>query len=653
MTVNDFFHPLNTYNILIFTFAFFVFDSIGANFAHFLKFPNFLRPVFWIYGLGLFVFIWFLLHFYLPFDAWYILITLILSAIISLPVYLKQKGPITLFSKIINFPIPFIFILLVVGYMFSIISLPPYINDELAYHYYSINTVFINPVSSWDFPQNIHLYQMIPRLLETGYILFFSLTKTYAIARLLHFLIFFSSIFSIAIFLKNNLNIVSTTVYTLLVLFLQGLLLIESTFGHIDVGAAALANLTLVTMSGYIFTKQVGYVFAAAGLFGLAIGMKYTMFTFLVATILASLILIIVNRHHEILRFLREKKNSNLIFKQSKNFIIIFFLILIFGGYWYLKNYFVTGNPIYPFLFACKNNISCAVKSEFFSGWRVDLDINNFEVIKNELFQNNNSLFITMLVSLLLGLIFSFLTKNKVLRILSLIIPLTILIEIIISRSISGFLLRYYYHWVMLIPLAICLPFITPKEIKKPFFTFALSVFVLIIYCFLLLQTALPVIIKTVSNINSGYYIQGGEGVEKYAKHQMSTKQWVEFAFPKMGSIMNWCGQDKPKVKIYFSDPKITWFNGYEGGYYIYLVNCDVENTGILQTDENVDRFISTANKTNSHIYLMSVEKCNPADPPKYDDPELKKEYETNQKLVCRGKEILKNLYIIPTNIIY
>lgn len=644
MTVNDFFHPLNTYNILIFTFAFFVFDSIGVNFAHFLKFPDFLRPVFWIYGLGLFVFIWFLLHFYLPFDAWYIFITLILSAIISLPVYLKQKGPITLFSKIINFPIPFIFILLVVGYMFSIISLPPYINDELAYHYYSINTVFINPVISWDFPQNIHLYQMIPRLLETGYILFFSLTKTYAIARLLHFLIFFSSIFSIAIFLRKNLNFLSATIYTFLILFLQGLILIESTFGHIDVAAATLANLTLITMSGYIFTKQVGYVFAAAGLFGLAIGIKYTILAFLAAMILTGLILILIDNY-------KERLWQKIFLKHYKDLFLILILVLIFGGYWYVKNYFVTGNPIYPLFFSCKDNISCGVKSEFMNGWGPALNQDNFNIIKNELFQNSNNLFAIMLLALLLGLIFSFFTRNKILRILSLMIPLSVIIEIVISRSISVFVLRYYYHWVLLIPLALSLPFIAVKEIKKPFL--AISIIAVIFFSFLLLQSALPVTFQTISRINSGYYIHSGEGLEKYAKHQMSTEQWVEFAFPRMGSIMKWCGQDKPKVKIYFSDPKIIWFNGYEGGYFIYLINCDIENTGILPDDESVNKFISTTQKIDSTIYYMSVEKCNPSNPPKYDNPEVQEQYKTNQKLVCRGKEILKNLYIIPTNIIY
>lgn len=644
MTINDFFHPLNTYNILIFIFAFFVFDSIGVNFAYFLKFPNFLRPVFWIYGLGLFVFIWFLLHFYLPFDAWYILITLLFTAIVSLPVYFKQKGPLVLFSEIIKFPIPFIFILPVIAYMFSIISLPPYISDELAYHYNSINTVFINPAASWNFSQNISLYQMLPRFLETGYILFFSLTETYAVARLLHFLIFFSSIFSIAIFLKNNLNIVSAAVYTFLVLFLQGLLLIESTFGHVDVGAAALANLTLITVSGYLLTKQKGYAFAAAGLFGLAIGIKYTILTFLAAMVLTGLILILIDNY-------KERLWQKIFLKHYKDLLLILILVLIFGGYWYVKNYFVTGNPIYPLFFSCKDNISCGVKGEFMNSWGPALNQDNFNIIKNELFQNSNNLFVIMPLALLLGLIFSFFTRNKILRILSLMISLSIIIEIVISRSISVFVLRYYYHWVLLIPLALSLPFIAVKEVRKPFL--AISIIGVIFFSFLLLQSTLPVTFQTISRINSGYYIHGGEGVEKYAKHQMSTEQWVEFAFPKMGSIAKWCGGNKPRVNIYYSDPKIIRFNGYEGGIFIYLVNCDIINIGILPDDNSTDSFISNTGKTNPIIYYMSVEKCNPIDPPKYDDPEVKKQYETNQRLVCRGEEILKNLYIIPINIIY
>ena len=328
----------------------------------------------------------------------------------------------------------------------------------MAYHYHPINSVFVNPIQNWQTAESIHLYQMLPRLLETGYILFFSLTKTYAVARLLHFLIFFSSIFSIAIFLKKNLNIVSATVYTFLVLFLQGLILIESTFGHIDVGAAALANLTLITICGYLLTREKGYIFAAAGLFGLSMGIKYTVLTFLVAITVAGAIITVCERYQEILKSLWEIKKHKFFLQKVNYLLIIPVLILIFGGYWYVKNYFVTGNPIYPFLFACKDNIPCGTKHEFFGDWGITLDIKNFETIKNELFSKNNNLFITTLTSLFLGLILSSLIKNKIVRTLSLLIPLSIFIEIMVSRSISGFFIRYYYHWVLLIPLILSLP---------------------------------------------------------------------------------------------------------------------------------------------------------------------------------------------------
>lgn len=648
MILNEYFHPLNVFNVSIFIFSFFVFDSIGSNLAHFFKFPTFLRTVYWIFGLGIFVFIWFLLHLFLPFDSWYIFITLLILAIVSLPIYFKQQGPLALFKEILKCPYPLIFLLAVIGYLFSIISLPPFINDELAYHYYSIDAVFINPIERWNFAHNIGLYYMLPRLLDTGYILFFSLTKTYATARLLHFLIFFSSIFSITIFLNKYFNTISAIIYCFLVLFIEGLILIESTFGHVDVGSAALSNLSLITISGYLLTKQKGFIYGAACLFGISIGIKYTVFVFISSVVLISFILLGLEKYQEIKRIINNIIKFKLSLKPVFKYpTIILFLTLIMGGYWYIKNLIVTGNPIYPFLFGCRNNIQCYTKKEFFEGWGISFDIQNFEIIKNSIFQKNNDLFLITVLSICMCLIASFITKNKLLRILSLMIPLTIFIEIMISRSISGFVYRYYYHWILLIPLALILPFTIYKEIKKSFYTFFLLI--LVIFSFFLLKILLPITLHTVSAINSSYYIQGKDLIEKYSRSEMTTSEWVEAAFPRMGSVAKWCGEDKPVVDIFFSDPKIKWFNGYEGGMYIYLINCKIINVGILPDDSSVDSFILAEKKTHPIIYYMSVEKCNPLDPPQYSDLNVKKYYETNQKLVCRGKEIINNLYTLSS----
>ncbi|EKE20874.1 MAG: hypothetical protein ACD_7C00454G0002, partial [uncultured bacterium] len=67
MHLSDFFATLNFYNLSIFLLSFIIFDAAGVNIACVLKPEKYLRSVYWIWGLALFVFLWFILHFFLPF----------------------------------------------------------------------------------------------------------------------------------------------------------------------------------------------------------------------------------------------------------------------------------------------------------------------------------------------------------------------------------------------------------------------------------------------------------------------------------------------------------------------------------------------------------------------------------------------------------
>lgn len=376
MLLKDYFEPLNFYNFSIFILFFFAMDSVGYTVAYFLKFPAFLRFVNWIFGLGFFIFIWFLLHLFLPFRADYVAISIILFVLPFLPFYITNKGLFSLIKEVLKFPYPLIFILLIAQKLFFLISMPPYVTDEIAYHFTS--PAQITARKSWDFYQNISLYYMLPQTLETGFRLMFSLTNTHAAARLLHFTIFLTTVYSISIFLKERVNLLVAIAYSFFTLLLFAIPLVDSTRGYIDVAPAILSNLLLVTCIGWIAAKERGYLYAAFSLIGLIVGIKYTVLGFAVSAVIFFLLLYLYNERSNIKNYLHVGTLKNLIWLNRQALILIPLLVITMGGYWYLKNLIVTYNPIYPFYFKCKDNIPCGNKNEFFGEWGVPFRLENW-----------------------------------------------------------------------------------------------------------------------------------------------------------------------------------------------------------------------------------------------------------------------------------
>lgn len=375
MYLIDYFAPLNFFNFSVFLIFFLAMDIIGFNLASLLKFPDFLRIINWIFGLGIFIFIWFLLHFFLPFRQDYIAISIISISVPFLFRYIKIGGTDSLIRAFQNFPYPLIFLLPIIQKLFFLISMPPYVNDELAYHYISPAELLYK--TSWDFGHNINFYYMLPKTLETSFNLMFALTNTYAVARLLNFMIFLTSIIAVATFLKERTNIIIAICYSLFTLLLFTIPLVDSTRGYIDVAPAILANLLLITSLGWFILKEKGYLYSAFALVGLMMGIKYTVLGFVASVIIFSLVFIIIRNISEIKKYFNLQILKNLIWLNLPTIFIVSTLVIIMGGYWYIKNYIITGNPIYPFVFKCKDNISCGDKNEFFDNFGIQFRIDN------------------------------------------------------------------------------------------------------------------------------------------------------------------------------------------------------------------------------------------------------------------------------------
>ena len=635
MNLSEFFHALNLYNITIFIFCFLIFDAIGFKIAKYLKTPGFLRLTNWIWGLGIFIFIWFLLHAFIPFHQNYVIFSLIILAILFIPSYIKQGGIIDLGKTMLKFLLPFLLLILVFKPLSFLLSAPPWYADEMNYQFYSPARIFLE--NHWpflDFSSNSSpgLYEMIPKFLNTGYWLMFSLTKTYATARLLHFLIVFSAIYAIASFFKTKFNTVSAVFYATATFLFSPHFFLYSTLGYVDAAAAIFSILFLISVANFLQERRVGNLYACAIIFGLTIGMKYTILAFLGSvTVTGILIYIFINR----------KKLTGLFnISHFLTSIKIGLLISLFGGYWYIKNLIISGNPIYPFVFKCFHNWSCATSYDYFAGWAIPLDLPHFENIKMALFQESNFMFYITLITLLFTTLYAIHFKIRKLLFIIILIISALLIEITISSKISGFELRYFYHWLLLIPLALTLPFglLFVKNIKprKEFTALLLLVLTLVI------SSSGINTYKSIKRLYEGDYVPGY--IRNYTRSRISLNQWINYYYPQMSEYIKWCGKERKMQDILIIDPQLIWFSS-EGYSRAFLVNCNILSP--FSSDLSVDELAKSIPEKYPHALIASLEKCSPDKKVSYSisNPVFNKRHDLNQKMICKSKETVKNLY--------
>jgi hypothetical protein len=629
MELSQFFSPLNPLNLLIFIVTMFFFDTTGFFFSKMLDFPKFLRAVYWIFGLGIFIFVWFMLHFFLPFKNVYIWITMAILALPTLPTYIKSGGPITLFKEFILFPFPLLFILFIAKPIFYVLSLPPFIWDEAAYHFYSPARLITE--TSWQFtiplnPRALSFYDMIPRLLDTAFVLIFSVSKTYATARLLHFFLYFSSIFAIGRFLQQKVGFLASLIYSFFALFLVGNLLLGATSGYIDSGAAVLVLLFLITMVGYIVDKKKGYLYAAATIFGIAIGIKYTTLVFLVPiTFVFFIIIITLNRKWLIEKFF--PKPWRLIIN-TRWFLLLIIIPLTFGGYWYIKNYLISGNPIYPFIFPCKNDFTCSQSSDFFLGWAKNLD---FEIFKSTVFQNSELLYKTTLSALIATILLSPLIKNVYPRTLSIMISIGVFFEFVIVRNYLGFLPRYFGHWQLMVPLALSLPFSFTRSNKTGS---VLSMLTALTFIYLVYQSAWGFATGFIDKAREVDYIDAE--TRSYSRNRISLDRWLILNFPKTHDLIKWCGEKGEMKTLLVADPYFIW-TSHEGLMRAFLVNCHLTYLA-LPNDLNIGNFTHDIEANFNNSYLVSLVPCENGLQIKFNDPQAQTNYYLNQNLVCGNK---------------
>jgi len=430
----DFFAPLNIYNLLILFLFIASCEIIGFKVAmKFIKnIPDFLRGTVWLLGLGIVIFVYFLSHYFVPLSFPTIIIIMTLLVIPSVKFYIKNNKLKSLLTFIKGNALPIIITLLLLPQVFVKSSQPPYVWDEMAYHYISPSTLYLE--KTWNTGSGF--YQNLPRLFETAYIALFSMTKTYSVARLFHFSVFITFLLSAYSFLKKNFGLAVAFVFFLLTIFYKENFLIWSTFGYVDVGTMSLVMIGFMSFLDYIFRKKISSLQYSIAFIGMAVGSKYSTLTQLLSFMIISVFLLF--------------NNYRFSFIKNKKLLISFAMFIILGGYWYIKNLIFLGNPIYPFIFGCGFE-NCETMS---LGYTMPLVFSNISLIFTRVFYYDKFLQALFVI----GAMFSLSLGTKKIKTMVLLFFVYVAIEILLLKSISGFEMRYLYHWQILSILIIVAP---------------------------------------------------------------------------------------------------------------------------------------------------------------------------------------------------
>jgi hypothetical protein len=243
------------------------------------------------------------------------------------------------------------------GYLF-----PPYPWDALWYHLpivgYIIQSGAIQeiPVSSF-IDQFINILPKNIELFFLWNIIFLKSDTIVDLSQLLFTLIGTLTVFSIALKLKLDEN---QALYSSLLFFFTPIIILQSKTNYIDIAVSVLFLITINFLMydspdkyinpdlGANLKKKIIPILLAGLSTGILLGSKASgpLFAILLSVAIAA---------QEFIKILRPSGNRSLrqkrdFLKESLTLYLIFFIIPAFltGGYWYIKNWVLYNNPVYP-----------------------------------------------------------------------------------------------------------------------------------------------------------------------------------------------------------------------------------------------------------------------------------------------------------------
>lgn len=249
----------------------------------------------------------------------------------SIGAQIRKLRPIPL-SKIIPF-VSITFALIMLAALYLSAMRPPSASDELHYHFPQVRQIVESKRVGLSF-ENGPYYGNIPKQMEIIFAMGASLNN-YSLSHALNLMIFVGFL-AIVFGLINKRFGLKAAAFSVLLLVMFDDLTWNATVGFIDTAGIAMEIGSLLFFLEWYRSKSFASLLTAGSLLGLAFAIKYTPAP--TAIFIAALILISIISTGK-------KVDNNLI-----KFSIYFFLAaLLFGGYWYVKNLVLFGNPFYPF----------------------------------------------------------------------------------------------------------------------------------------------------------------------------------------------------------------------------------------------------------------------------------------------------------------
>lgn len=623
LKLSDFFQPLNLINLLYFVFALIFFEILGTLIKSFFvrnnKIDSETHLINWLMGLGFFIFVWFIVGFFIIPTQLNLQISILILLGISLPYYLKNKKYLSLFRLVKPLILPIILILPLLPSTFVKASLPPYIWDEMAYHFVS-PYVALHSISQYCQGYG-DLYGYLPRLMDTLYILSFSLTRTYSVVRLVQFSILMTSIFCAFLLIKKLLGNISAVLFVLIFLSLHVAIPTLATIGYVDIAALSFLLLGLIFGITFLFSNIQDHLILSLVFWAMSIGTKYTTLTAFAAFMVSfSITYWIKNRSFATL-FVR------------KTLLKIVLGLAIFGGYWYMKNFIVFGNPIYPFFFPCWGKFAqnCGVGSSFF-GWTLQVNFYTFYSIITTLLPQNMVVRFAFVLSPFLIALFG----NKKSKLLLLMLTVSFGIEIIFLKYFSGFDPRYQQY----LSLTLILIMILLVSTRFKLFIASLARTVILIA---LVSSCILLYLQNVRNINSFNYVTLDE--VSYTLGKENIYDWIKNKLPDVSAVAFWC-ENPPggPIALAIFDPDVAF--SYSGLMKVYLVGCYYGNP-VLQPEE-WKNFVLIAKERKLKFWTVSINRCseNETIAPQYPGHALETQMrDLNNTIICNSTEVVPNLY--------
>ncbi len=621
----NYFQPLNIETLFYFVLLFFFFDVLGTFVkAKLLKKgpQESSRIINWLIGFGIFIFIWFLISLFIPYQRNPVLISLVLLLVISLPSYIKNSEFKIFFRELWSLKLPLVIVAFFLPAVFVKASLPPNYADEMAYH-------FISPSTLDNLKQIIYrggLFPNVPRLQDVFYAITFSLVRTYSVARLFHFTILVTGLLYAYKVIKHHFGKVSAFLLVFVFFSLPQAIVLTSTLGYVDVAAYSFLFIGIIASIDFLITKSPNSLVLMTLFWAMNLGTKYTGVSAFVSFTLVFIGFLVLER----------KKYLGVFSKRL--FLKLGLVFLIFGGYWYVKNLVIYGNPIYPFILPCFEAYAkdCLTGGSFFGTWTTQVNTGNAYIILKSLLAKNLFLQAMVLITPFLAI---FGKSKKILKI-TIFVYLAVLIELLILSKFSGFYVRYHQHMQHYLIIAVVIQYANQYHNKLQ------TYFVKFLFAILTLS-ALSTFIFTVRQTNSLRFLNWQE--INYSIGNIDIYQWIDWKFPKMDNVIRWCENppDGKKKDLARFDPDLIWYT-YAGFMRSFLTNCSYRNPPLEGVP--IEKVLEVGKEKELQFWIATDKKCVEDSEVKPTRPGQEDEHKMNLRrlnnvIICNAEEVIPNLY--------